>query len=305
MTPCGRRPRPGCARHAAAVAGGGRGRAGGVAGGDSDRGAVWPSVGGDVVDLGVDEGGRGCGRRRGRPRDDAGDACRSGGGRRRHVVAGDDPLDRGGVGGGRSSRRWCGADGAVDALGAHAGFLPAWIDAIDGPIEAAWCTIALDDKEYEQYAAMGAHLTREEVNGCWENSSRARSPKSTRNRLIRNAPPRLRCSWSCPGVGGDGFLVGVDCARWGEPRLSVGADVYFPVGVVQQLVVVAAEEYEVVEVGGSAVGPSVLRGGLRSGRVVLRIRGTRSRGRGRSVRGAASSTRCDSFSPDSGAPRRP
>ncbi|OQQ27110.1 transcriptional regulator [Prescottella equi] len=54
--------------------------------------------------------------------------------------------------------------GAVDALGAHAGFLPAWIDAIDGPIEAAVVHDALDDKEYEQYAAMGAHLTREEVN---------------------------------------------------------------------------------------------------------------------------------------------
>ncbi|MBM4511660.1 hypothetical protein GS425_16495, partial [Rhodococcus hoagii] len=50
--------------------------------------------------------------------------------------------------------------GAVDALGAHAGFLPAWIDAIDGPIEAAVVHDALDDKEYEQYAAMGAHLTR-------------------------------------------------------------------------------------------------------------------------------------------------
>lgn len=54
--------------------------------------------------------------------------------------------------------------GAVDALGAHAGFLPAWIDAVDGPIEAAVVHDALEDKEYEQYAAMGAHLTREEVN---------------------------------------------------------------------------------------------------------------------------------------------
>ncbi|PTR30154.1 putative ATPase [Rhodococcus sp. OK519] len=54
--------------------------------------------------------------------------------------------------------------GAVDALGAQAGFLPAWIDASDGPIEAAAVRGALDDKDYEQYAAMGAHLTREEVN---------------------------------------------------------------------------------------------------------------------------------------------
>ncbi|MDH6281651.1 putative ATPase/DNA-binding SARP family transcriptional activator [Prescottella agglutinans] len=54
--------------------------------------------------------------------------------------------------------------GAVDTLGAQAGFLPAWIDAVDGPIEAAVVHGALDDEEYEQYAAQGAHLTREQVN---------------------------------------------------------------------------------------------------------------------------------------------
>ncbi|MGF7121006.1 ATP-binding protein [Rhodococcus sp. BE178] len=54
--------------------------------------------------------------------------------------------------------------GAVDALGAQAGFLPAWLDAVDGPIEAAVVHDALDDEEYEQYAAVGSHLTREEVN---------------------------------------------------------------------------------------------------------------------------------------------
>lgn len=54
--------------------------------------------------------------------------------------------------------------GAVDALGAHAGFLPAWIDAVDGPIEADIVHQALDDDEYEQYAALGAHLNRDEVN---------------------------------------------------------------------------------------------------------------------------------------------
>lgn len=54
--------------------------------------------------------------------------------------------------------------GAVDALGAQAGFLPGWIDAVDGPIEAAVVHDALDDDEYEQYAAVGSHLTREEVN---------------------------------------------------------------------------------------------------------------------------------------------
>lgn len=54
--------------------------------------------------------------------------------------------------------------GAVDTLGAQAGFLPAWIDAVDGPIEAAVVHDALHDEEYEQYAAQGAHLTREQVN---------------------------------------------------------------------------------------------------------------------------------------------
>lgn len=53
--------------------------------------------------------------------------------------------------------------GAVDSLGAQAGFLPAWIDAMDGPIEAATVHRALADDEYEQYATMGAHLTRQQV----------------------------------------------------------------------------------------------------------------------------------------------
>ncbi|RVW06041.1 ATP-binding protein [Rhodococcus spongiicola] len=53
--------------------------------------------------------------------------------------------------------------GAADALGAQAGFLPTWIDVVDGPIEAATVHNALDDEEYEQYATMGAHLTREQV----------------------------------------------------------------------------------------------------------------------------------------------
>ncbi|WP_430331695.1 ATP-binding protein [Rhodococcus sp. ACT016] len=53
--------------------------------------------------------------------------------------------------------------GAVDTLGAHAGFLPAWIDAVDGPIEAAVVHDALDDEEFEQYTAVGAHLSREQV----------------------------------------------------------------------------------------------------------------------------------------------
>ncbi|QBJ97841.1 transcriptional regulator [Rhodococcus sp. ABRD24] len=53
--------------------------------------------------------------------------------------------------------------GAVDTLGAHAGFLPAWIDVVDGPIESAVVHDALDDEQYEQYAAVGAHLTREQV----------------------------------------------------------------------------------------------------------------------------------------------
>ncbi|WP_460973516.1 ATP-binding protein [Prescottella soli] len=54
--------------------------------------------------------------------------------------------------------------GAVDSLGAQAGFLPAWIDAVDGPIEAAVVHDALDEEEYEQYASQGAHLNREQVN---------------------------------------------------------------------------------------------------------------------------------------------
>lgn len=53
--------------------------------------------------------------------------------------------------------------GAVDALGAQAGFLPAWMDAVDGPIEAAAVHGALREDEFEQYAAAGAHLTREQV----------------------------------------------------------------------------------------------------------------------------------------------
>ncbi|QCQ90382.1 ATP-binding protein [Rhodococcus sp. SGAir0479] len=53
--------------------------------------------------------------------------------------------------------------GAVDSLGAQAGFLPAWIDAVDGPIEAAVVRDALGEDEFERYAAAGAHLTREQV----------------------------------------------------------------------------------------------------------------------------------------------
>ncbi|MCL2536206.1 MAG: hypothetical protein FWE39_18750, partial [Nocardiaceae bacterium] len=54
--------------------------------------------------------------------------------------------------------------GAVDTLGAHVGFLPAWIDAVDGPIEAAVVHDALEDEDFDQYAAVGAHLTHEQVN---------------------------------------------------------------------------------------------------------------------------------------------
>ncbi|WP_137725361.1 ATP-binding protein [Prescottella subtropica] len=53
--------------------------------------------------------------------------------------------------------------GAVDSLGAQAGFVPAWIDAVDGPIEAAAVHDALDEQEYQQYATMGAHLSRQQV----------------------------------------------------------------------------------------------------------------------------------------------
>ncbi len=42
--------------------------------------------------------------------------------------------------------------------------------------------------------------------------------------------PTVSCGvWSRPVVGGDGLLVGVDGAGWGEPRLSVRAYVDFPV----------------------------------------------------------------------------
>lgn len=54
--------------------------------------------------------------------------------------------------------------GAVDALGAQSGFLPAWMDTVDGPIEAATVQDALDDEEFAQYASAGSHLTREQVN---------------------------------------------------------------------------------------------------------------------------------------------
>lgn len=53
--------------------------------------------------------------------------------------------------------------GAADSLGAQAGFLPAWIDAVDGPLEAAVVHDALGDEEFEQYASAGSHLTREQV----------------------------------------------------------------------------------------------------------------------------------------------
>ncbi|WP_305094463.1 BTAD domain-containing putative transcriptional regulator [Prescottella sp. R16] len=53
--------------------------------------------------------------------------------------------------------------GAVDTLGAQAGFVPAWIDVVDGPIEAAAVHDALDEQEYQQYATMGAHLNRQQV----------------------------------------------------------------------------------------------------------------------------------------------
>ncbi len=100
-------------------------------------------------------------------------------------------------------------------------------------------------------------------------------------------PAAVSCGvWSRPVVGGDGFLVGVDRCWVGEPRLSVDADFHVPVGVVQQGVVVAAEEDEVVEVGGSAVCPVLyvvafaVAGGVPQP-------GKAQRGRGRSTLDAA------------------
>ena len=54
--------------------------------------------------------------------------------------------------------------GAVQSLGGRIGFLPEWMDPIDGPREAAAVRDALSAQDYALHAARGADLDRAQVN---------------------------------------------------------------------------------------------------------------------------------------------